>query len=492
MKTVAFSDLCNFTPRQQTFAAEVFDPKNKYILYGGAKSGGKSYALRWIGILLLLKWAQEGHHEVRVGLFCESYPQLKDRQMTKMAVEFPEWLGHLGEDRVEGLCFKLNPKYGGGILALRNLDDPSKYNSSEFAGILVDELTMNPESVFFALRGIMRWPGIADVKFLAGTNPIGIGMSWVKRYWISRDFPPNEREGDKFKFVPAKASDNPHLPPDYLDQLAGLSEDMRRAYLEGSWDTYEGQMFPEFKESIHVVAPFAIPAHWRKFRAIDHGRTAPSACVWGAVDELGNVWVYREYYKRGLDADVNARNVVAASVPDEGRYWFTVIDAAVFAKDGGETIAEIYERNGICAEPSAKSRIPGWALIHEFLRSVTPESVYRRDHNLKDFQSLPADVEIKQGMVSHPPKLRIFNTCPELIREIKDGIIEVKKDGPTEDLDSRASDHALDALRYGFQHMHEGRTPKEASWLERMFKADQKKREVTAGNLGKFYANRLR
>uniref|UniRef100_A0A6H1ZGL5 Putative terminase n=1 Tax=viral metagenome TaxID=1070528 RepID=A0A6H1ZGL5_9ZZZZ len=413
--------------------------------------------------------------------------------MTKIATEFPSWLGTLSDHRIEGLSFILKPQFGGGVLALRNLDDPSKYNSSEFAAIGVDELTMNPESVFQALRGIMRWPGLNETKFIAGTNPIGIGMAWVKKLWITRDFPPNEQEADSFMFIPAKASDNPYKSDSYEMQLAGLSEALRKAYLEGSWDVYEGQFFPEFEEALHVCDPFTIPAHWRRMRGIDHGRTSPTSCHWYALDETGGLWVYREYYAKGVDADVNARSIAELSVPDtiDSRYWFTVLDSQCWARHGGETISEIYEKNGVCAEPSSKNTPAGFALIHEFLRHRTPHTIYRAEHSLKEFDNLPEGTRLVDGFVEHPPKIHIFSTCTNLIRELKDAVIETKRDGSvTEDMDPRCSDHSLDEFRYVLTQMREGHTPRQKSFMERLLAERKQSQYVHPGGLNDYYANR--
>ena len=89
---------------------------------------------------------------------------------TKIKYEFPKWLGELGDSQTEGLSFVLKPPFGGGILALRNLDDPSKYASSEFAACAIDELTKNKREVFDQLRSIIRWPGIAHNPILAATH----------------------------------------------------------------------------------------------------------------------------------------------------------------------------------------------------------------------------------------------------------------------------------------------------------------------------------
>src|SRR6202030_21006 len=92
-----------------------------------------------------------GLRNVRVGLFCEDYPTLEDRQISKIRYEFPDWLGSLYR-RAGALNCVLRDQWAGGAICLRNLDDPKKYVSAEFAAIAVEELTLNPLSVFNDLR----------------------------------------------------------------------------------------------------------------------------------------------------------------------------------------------------------------------------------------------------------------------------------------------------------------------------------------------------
>ena len=439
--TYKWSEIVTFSPKQKlaTQTADEF----KFLLYGGAAYGGKSYWLRWYIIRKLIRWYQETKIEgIVAGLFCEDYPSLKDRHLSKMVYEFPSWLGTLKESGVYGLAFILKPEFGSGVLALRNLDDPAKYLSSEFALIAVDELTRNEKTTFDFLRSRLRWQGIDDTRFIAGTNPGQIGHNWVKDIWINNIFDPNEKESDQFKYVKATAYDNPHGSESYIKTLQSLPERQRRAYLEGDWDIFEGQYFTEFSREQHVVKPFVIPDTWAKFRSIDpSGRSGITSCHWYALDWNGDVWVYKEHYGTGLDSDQHADKIVQMSVghdnlPEE--YKYTCIDAAAFAKMGlPETIAEVYMRKGVDGlVPSAKNRMHGWDIVHQYLRW---------DEGTK-------------------PKLRIFETCPNLIKTLPS---LTHDELHPEDVDSDGEDHAADELRYFLQTLREQKMPKPMTAVER-------------------------
>jgi hypothetical protein len=234
--SIKFSELSNFFPKQRE--AQEASKRFKFVLFGGSVGSGKSRWLRWMMIYWLMKYyAKYNIKGVRAGLFCEDYPSLNDRHLSKVKFEFPEWLGRFNEAKHE---FTLAPEYGSGIVAFRNLDDPSKYLSVEFAVIGIDEINRNPKTTFDMLRSRHRWPGIPDVKFLAGCNPLG--EAWVKNIWVKRLFPPDEREQYEFVFVPALPTDNPHLPAEYYKSLESLPENQRRAYLEGNWDAFDEGM----------------------------------------------------------------------------------------------------------------------------------------------------------------------------------------------------------------------------------------------------------
>jgi hypothetical protein len=168
----------------------------------------------------------------------------------------------------------LKEEYGGGIIALRNLDVPEKYASSEFAVIAVDEITKNKEDVFDTLRSICRFKGIEDTKMLFGGNPGGVGHNWVKKYFIKRDFPDNEKEADKFGFVSASVYDNPHQKESYIQQLESLPLEKRNAFLDGNWDTFQDIFFQSWTPAIHVIDKLPSSFEIEKMATgIDYGNT---------------------------------------------------------------------------------------------------------------------------------------------------------------------------------------------------------------------------
>ena len=231
-----FSEFSGFFPKQME--ALNASKRFKYVLFGGSVGSGKSRWIRWTCVYWLMKYyAKYKINGVRAGLFCEDYPSLNDRHLSKVRFEFPDWLGKFNEAKHE---FTLAPEYGSGVIAFRNLDDPSKYLSVEFAVVAIDEINRNPKTTFDMLRSRHRWPGIKDTKFIAGCNPLG--EAWVKNMWVKRLFPSNEKEQYEFVYVPALPTDNPHLPQEYYKSLESLPDNQRKAYLEGNWDAFDETM----------------------------------------------------------------------------------------------------------------------------------------------------------------------------------------------------------------------------------------------------------
>lgn len=342
---------------------------HKYVLFGGSRGPGKSYWLRGEMVSSLVELAEQGIRKPVAGLFCEDYPSLKDRHIGKITSEFPEWLGELRDSKDYGLAYHLYPAFGSGILKLRNLDDPSKYQSSEFAKIAVDELTKNLVETFNTLRGSLRWPGVQVPSFIGATNPGSIGHLWVRSYWVDRTYPAElESYAHQFKFIRALPADNPHLSADYWEMLNTLPPDLARAWRDGDWDVFEGQFFSELRRDIH-----GFTGDWPKgriIRSMDYGEAAPAAVYWASVDYDGDVWIYRELYGAGmqyLDLKSRIRAIETEAKESGAGPIYASPDIFATSKGTGVVGSEIFNGNqpeyGGYSVPVVRAdnqRIEGW------------------------------------------------------------------------------------------------------------------------------------
>ena len=227
--------------------------------------------------------------------------------------------------------------------------------------------------------------------------------------------------------------------------MEALGGNLGKAWREGDFDLFEGQFFIEFSREKHIVQPFVLPESWLRFRSIDpSGRDGITSCHWYAIDWNSRVFVYREHYGTGLDADQHAREI--ARLSEGEKYRYTVIDSAAFSKLGlPETMAEIYNRYGVTGlTPASKQRVIGWNGIHTYLRW---------DENTD-------------------PKIKIFSTCENLIRTLPTLIHD---DLHPEDINTKGEDHAADDLRYFLQTLREGATKKPLTFVERRLKEMKEK-----------------
>jgi len=375
--------------------------KKRFVLFGGAAGPGKSYMLRW-SLVLFLFWlfVEKKVVKARVALMCEDYPSLSGRQISKIKAEFPSWLGRLrlGTETKE---FVLNDEYGGGSIELKNLDDPSKYLSFEYAGIAVDELTRNPVQTFNDLRLRLRWPGVERPIFIAATNPGGEGHGWVKKYWIDRMYPSElEPYAGEFGFVKALPTDNPHLTAQYWKDLASLPEHMRKPYLEGDWNVLAGQYFP-FDTASYVVPPPKLERWWPKWISGDWGWKHPMCWHWHTRRDDGKIITYREWWAQEFDEKLIGAELSERSRGEDIASIFLGPDA--WAKRSSQhTIAEeinaSLEKWMPQCQQADNDRIGGARLLYNVLKSqmlgisiecpklieCLPEMIHGEDRSLED------------------------------------------------------------------------------------------------------------
>ena len=414
------------TPKQAEFhAATEFD-----VLFGGSSGGGKTRSLLFEALRACMRYPG-----LRVGAFRRTYPELKESLLAELAQA--EYAGALGA-RWNGTEYEL--RFPNGALIMfryaESVQDATRRQGGQYQLLVFDERTLTPPEVVSFLESRLR-SGRADIPVLgirSSANPGGAGHGAVKkRYIVPTSYGQRvvtDERGRTVRFIPSKLSDNPHVNPEYSADLLALPPKLRAAFLDGDWDTFAGQMFPELSRTRHVVEPVTLPDSWNRYSGVDWGYAAPWAVVWAAVDEDGRAWVYREIHQAGVGEADQAARILAAEAGETvtARY----ADDAMWATRGdAKPIATVYAENGVHLTPAGKgpgSRIAGWQRVHTYLGEA------------------PACPHHRAVGWDTCPRLHIFSTCETLYRTLAD--LPHASTGNPEDADTTGDDHLPDSLRY--------------------------------------------
>lgn len=432
-------------------AAFINSPADE-TLYGGARGGGKTFAV-------IIDWLihSDAHGKYARGIvFRRTLVELDD--FIEAARDVLESAGHKWN---EGKKYFRSPQ--GAIFRCRYLEDDNdarKYQGHAYSRVYVEEIGNFPsEAPVRMLLGCLRPPYASGppirCQLKATANPGGPGQTWVKARFIDPApamTPFSEDHGKRYKiFIPAKLTDNPHLmknDPGYRDRLADAgSAELVKAWLDGDWNTVVGQYFREYDKERHVIPTVQLPAHWKiRYRSMDWGSARPSATYWFAVADGGDLpgvdthiprgalVVYRERYgwngKPNQGERKTAREVAQAILALEedhaivdGNYELNKIDPATFATNGGPSIAEEMAAVGIWFKRADNRRVAGTGPIGGW------DQVRKRLKGEEGF-----------------PMIFFMDCCHHLTRTLP----MIPTDPVNlDDVDSDSEDHAADALRYG-------------------------------------------
>lgn len=396
-------------PKQKEF----MQAKAKYVAFGGARGGGKSWSVREKAKRLALKWAG-----IKILIIRKTYTDLRDNHILPLRSELPPELAPYRETD-KAFCFVNGSRIKCSYFA--NDSDALQYQGQEYDVIFLEEATQFSELVFNVLKACLRGANSFPKRMYLTCNPDGIGFLWVKRLFVSRDYLPGENPDD-YLFIQSLVTDNQKLidlNPDYVLQLDSLPDGMRERWRYGSWDVAEGQYFGEFRRDIHVCEPFEIPKEWRRYISIDYGLDMLAA-YWYAIDGLGNIYVYRELCR----PDLPISNAAAAilSLNEEGENIYAVLappDLWNRSQETGKSKALIFYENGLELTKSNNDREAGWLAVKELLKP-NAEGVSR---------------------------LHIFSVCTKLIKHLPELIRDPKR--PTDVLNEpHEITHSPDSLRY--------------------------------------------
>jgi len=429
--------LLNYEPhdRQKVFhaaSAERIDA----ILYGGAAGGGKTAAF-----LMDALYNAANYPGMRIGCFRRSYPELEESFLSQLAKwNYARDLGAKWNNTNKMLKFP-----NGSIINFtyaENLVDASRILGGEYQAFYIDEASLMVPAVVQHIEERLRSGNklVPVIGLRLASNPGGPGHKYLKDRFINptqrgkkrhRELIEGTNLSRQVAYIPAKATDNPHINEGYDAVLNSIPDPQRRAAMrDGDWDAMVGQFFEQWQYSKHVVQSFEIPNSWQRYAGIDWGYAEPFACVWMAVDNDNRVYVYREIQATQLDGGDQANLILAAEKAHGDGDVIRVADPSMWGRRGtAMSIADLYGLEGCGIAPAQNDRIQGWARVHQFLNDG------------------PACEQHRAQGKKMCPMLHVFeDKCPLFIEQIPALPRDSNKidDAVTRNVD----DHIADALRY--------------------------------------------
>lgn len=404
---------------------EFFKSKTRYTAYGGARGGGKSYAARTKAVLMALNYSG-----IQILFLRRTYGDLNKNHIQPMLKIFHSLIKnkvmkYKDTDKVFSFVNGSNIHFG----YCDNEKDVIHYQGQSYDVIFMEEATQFTEFQFQCLTECNRSSGLIKGKKFKSRmyftcNPGGVGHEWVKRLFVDRLYKNNEKEED-YTFIRSSVYDNKFLmdnDPDYVRTLENLPEKRKRAMLYGDWDVLEGQYFEEFSRDVHVVEPFEIPKHFRRYIAFDYGLDM-LACYFIALDERGKAYVYKEIYQSGLIISQAAQEILNAKAGEEIYQIFAPPDMWNKRQETGRSIAEIFRTNGLLLTKANNDRVQGWLDLKEWLKPYEDE----------------------QGIKT--ANIVFFKNCQNLIRSLP--LLQYDSKNPNDtSREPHEITHAPDAIRY--------------------------------------------
>ena len=428
----------------------------RYVMFGGARGGGKSWVIRQKAKILAYKFPG-----IRQMIVRKTYPELEANHIRFFREELRTGHPEKGQrfasynDGKKELTFP-----NGSVILFRYCDaekDVERFQGTEVDVLFIDESTQMSVDQITKIDACVRGVNAFPKRTYFTCNPGGKSHAWHKRLFVDRRFEGTEQPED-YVFIPARVTDNMALmkaDPKYIETLRALPKKLRDMWLDGSWDIFAGQFFEEFRTEpqpdlclaagitaeealrqrrfVHVIDPvdpqYGVPREWPVMRSYDFGYNKPFSMAWWAVDYDGVLYRVLELYGCTGQPDEGLR-----WTPDEqfrhirdiernhpwlaGRKIYDgVADPAIWAASRGESIAETAERYGIYFDKGDHERMAGWMQCH-----------YRLQFDENGY-----------------PRCYIFRNCEAFIRTVPLLLYDEKR---PEDLDTPQEDHVADEWRY--------------------------------------------
>lgn len=429
-------------PKQELFLTDT----HKHVAFGGARGGGKSWALDFKATVMCM-----GYAGIKIGIVRTTYPELNRNHIEPLRASLCEKnkVAKYNDSKKEMRFMNGSIIY---FLYCNCDNDAMRFSGIEFDVLMIDEATHFKKEWLDKMRACVRGANSFPKRIYYTCNPDGVSLTYIKRLFIDRRFEVGENPDD-YSFIQSLLTDNQALmkaDPEYMAYLESLPEKLKQAWLNGRWDVFEGAYFEEFRTTpdpqlcyeagitveealrehryTHVIEPFDIPDSWKIYRSYDFGYGKPFSVGWWAQDYDGCLYRILELYgctstpNEGVKWAPSVQMDKIAEIEAEhpwlkGKQIRGVADPAIWEKSHGLSIADEADKRCIWFEPGNNNRIQGWMQIRERLKF---------DEN---------------GFAM----MYFFSNCKAIIRTMPLMMFDEHK---VEDLDSSLEDHACDECRY--------------------------------------------
>ena len=404
--------------------------RHRHIAYGGARGGGKSWAVRTKAKLLALRYAG-----IKLLIVRRTLRELQNNHIDPLRQDLAGIAKYKASDK--RFEFPNGSTITFGYCACNG--DMAQYQGAEYDVVFLDEAGQLQKAWIDAINACVRGTNGLPKRTYYTLNPGGPGHGYFKRLFIDRRFETGE-EPENYSFVQALVTDNRALmrqQPEYLKQLETLPPKLREAWLYGSWDVYEGQFFEDFRDApehyqdrqwTHVIEPFTPDKGWTVCRSYDFGYGKPFSCAWWAVDYDGVIYRILDLYgctktpNEGVKWTPDRQFAEIRRIETEhpwlkGREITGVADPAIWDASRGESVAQTAARYGVYFTPGDNERIAGWMQCH-----------YRLQFDENGY-----------------PRMYVFKNCRAFIRTVP---LMLYSQTRPEDLDTAMEDHVCDEWRY--------------------------------------------
>ena len=409
---------------------------HRHVAFGGARGGGKSWGIRTKAVLLAKRYPG-----ITMMIIRRTFPELEANHIRPLKKLLK--IGTPGNPIKYNESKKILTFPNGSTIIFGYCQtdaDTDRYQGTEVDILFLDEATQLSEQQIKDLQACVRsTEGKYPLRTYYTCNPGGRGHAYIKRVFIDRDFIGNEKP-ENYSFIQSLVYDNDVLltaHPEYLDELETLPEARRKAWLEGDWNSFVGQVFTEWRNDpshykdrrwTHVIDDFDIDESWKVYRGFDFGYAKPFSVGWYAVDHYGRMYRFKEFYgctrqpNTGVEMEPReiARQIKEIEKTDPILSKHSIIgiaDPAIWQMTTGESIADMMEREGVFFSKGDHSRLAGLMQCH-----------YRLAFSEDGF-----------------PMFYVFKSCKHFIRTIPILIYDEKK---VEDVDTEMEDHIFDEWKY--------------------------------------------